>query len=1015
MFRQSINKAVSGFGGLTEWPDFGMLLPVCLATNGKKPLATNGTLARCSLTVWTLVLLLLHCSLAAEVAKPSDSLGASRELEPAPPPADATGGAGANARAAAGTEEWKPGVAAGAVAPARPREPAAPSPQGHAPPSGRERGPGVRAAFTLPAGGLPLGLLSKAAWARSSSSMPSKTPKSKAASQPSSSSSAAAAAAAAARAASRENQTAATQTLPPVVAGSANLSSSNPSADAEEPMSSLPAWDLPTIPESLLSTLGDHDITLPDNITSPFSTHQWNTTAPGHPGKSSKQSPTSSTITSTSTSTSPTTSTSTSPTTSTSTSTSTSPTTSTSPSTSRMHLTLPLAVTTPAAPPPPSTGGTTLRAPLASPAAPGPRHTGAGGSRQSTSTRTAAAAAATTAAAVPERTTPALPTTTEPPPSSTSEEGALPCNITEKYWLKTVLSIQLRRNRLDLILKQNLAKGLSHACSGATTTPRLVLQVLSIQLRRNRLDLILKQNLAKGLSHALQRALNDTNASAQMEQDACSPYNVTLAYHVTSGKSVYVASLVVEALNAHGFDRLLSDMRQHAPSVKAVLVPVATWLAAPSVHLQLKTVLRFTGPTDNIYSCSFVQLLEQRLETAFDEAQDKVLETYSRLTVEIQSVSQVPASPSVAVVYVVRNQDALLNGTISSGLLNQLTAELVGYFLFYPPLLIAEPLEYHNLNTSAATKSYWVITVIQDVDTGSLESSYQSFASLMEQRLAELFLVAGRQGAQVARVRRASSVGAYTVQMVSIRRLAGPKDPAEMTYYAQLNGEPILGTAAAKTLSTLDSQTMALTLGYFVQVQAEPVVKTPPGNLWLLAVMTPVALLLVVLGMVAFILCKRNRVIFKTSAFRTFKTRSKTSYRREGSYHHQPVQGFDYAKKHIGRPGDETTSVTKETLLLALPARDAPLSLERKAYQDGTANRRPSSTDMHKGGRLPSEEGGGGGSMSSDGSGKLNTGKSSSSSTRRTLTAGSVVGSSVKTHGKEELHKRGNNGVISVC
>ena len=57
--------------------------------------------------------------------------------------------------------------------------------------------------------------------------------------------------------------------------------------------------------------------------------------------------------------------------------------------------------------------------------------------------------------------------------------------------------------------------------------------------------------------------------------------------------------------------------------------------------------------------------------------------------------------------------------------------------------------------------------------------------------------------------------------MVSMRRLPGPKNPAEMTYYAQLNGEPILGTAAAKTLSTLDSQTMALTLGYFVQVQAE--------------------------------------------------------------------------------------------------------------------------------------------------------------------------------------------------
>lgn len=57
--------------------------------------------------------------------------------------------------------------------------------------------------------------------------------------------------------------------------------------------------------------------------------------------------------------------------------------------------------------------------------------------------------------------------------------------------------------------------------------------------------------------------------------------------------------------------------------------------------------------------------------------------------------------------------------------------------------------------------------------------------------------------------------------MVSIRRLPGPKNPAEMTYYTQFNGAPISGTTAAKILSSLDSQTMALTLGYFVQVLAE--------------------------------------------------------------------------------------------------------------------------------------------------------------------------------------------------
>ena len=76
---------------------------------------------------------------------------------------------------------------------------------------------------------------------------------------------------------------------------------------------------------------------------------------------------------------------------------------------------------------------------------------------------------------------------------------------------------------------------------------------------------------------------------SQVEHDDCSPNNVTLGYYVTSGKTVYISSLVVEALHVYGFDKLLSDIRQHTPLVKAVLVPVATWVPAPSIHLQLKT------------------------------------------------------------------------------------------------------------------------------------------------------------------------------------------------------------------------------------------------------------------------------------------------------------------------------------------------------------------------------------------------------------------------------------------
>lgn len=54
------------------------------------------------------------------------------------------------------------------------------------------------------------------------------------------------------------------------------------------------------------------------------------------------------------------------------------------------------------------------------------------------------------------------------------------------------------------------------------------------------------------------------------------------------------------------------------------------------------------------------------------------------------SVSQAAASPAVSLVYAVRNGTVFLNGTTASNLLGQLSAELVGYFLFYPPLIIAE-------------------------------------------------------------------------------------------------------------------------------------------------------------------------------------------------------------------------------------------------------------------------------------------------------------------------------------
>ncbi|XP_053355699.1 UPF0606 protein KIAA1549L isoform X1 [Clarias gariepinus] len=509
-------------------------------------------------------------------------------------------------------------------------------------------------------------------------------------------------------------------------------------------------------------------------------------------------------------------------------------------------------------------------------------------------------------------TTPRL-RTSLPRTTTTTQSSPVSCNITDRMWVKTVLNVHIRRTRLDNILKQNLLKG---------------------------------------LTLALAKALNDSSVRAQIESLSTVP-NVTVGYYVTRGDLVYTTSVVVEALISYGLDRLMADIRQFVPMVQAVPIPATPWRSTPAISLMLKTVLRFVGVGDDLRSCSFAQLMEKRLENAFAEAEAKVLNSYSTLSVEILSVSQSSGSPAVSLIYVVRNRTVTLNGTVASNLLSRLTAELVGYFLFYPPLITAEPLEYHNLNTSVATKEFWVITVIQDVENSSLAGQYQSFASLMEEHLAELFMVAHQHG---ARFKRATTVGSYTVQMVGMRRVVGPKNPAELTYYVQLNGTPLPGTTAAKILNTVDSQTMALTLGYFVQLQAEAVVKGPSNNLWIIAsVLAPIGIVTIIIIIITAVLCHKNKSDLKTDGIGNLNPRVKTSYRRDMSYYHQPVQGFDYAKQHLGQLGaDEDSAPLPQA---PLPIRDASLSLDKVIHSDGTNSKKILGGEIRKSSRLPSEDG----------------------------------------------------------
>ncbi|XP_076199618.1 UPF0606 protein KIAA1549L homolog [Aptenodytes patagonicus] len=484
----------------------------------------------------------------------------------------------------------------------------------------------------------------------------------------------------------------------------------------------------------------------------------------------------------------------------------------------------------------------------------------------------------------------------------------------------------------------------------------MVKTVLFLNTRRTLISNPFKESVRKGLNQVLRQAFNQ-NVSAQVEVLEQSN-NVTVGYYVTRGRLVFMPAAVIERLLAYGISNATADIKQHVPHLQSVAALALPWEPLPAYHFQLKTELQFVGQTDNIQSCKFVQTMEQRLQRAFQDAERKVLNTSNNLTVQILNTSNV--SQAVTLFYVVNNQSTTLNGTISSNLLNQLSAELVGFYLTYPPLTIAESLEYPNLDVSESTRDYWVITVIQGVDIALLGLNNQSFARLMEQRLAPLFMMSHQQG---RRFKRATTVGSYTVQMVKIQRIPGPKEPAELTYYTLYNGKPLLGTAAAKILSTVDSQRMALTLGYVIQVQADPVVKNPPNNLWIIAaVLAPIAVVTVIIIIITAVLCRKNKNDFKPDTMMNLPQRAK------------PVQGFDYAKQHLGQQGaeDEVLPITQETVVLPLPVRDAPASQEREVTQDGSTIKTAKSNETRKS-RSPSQNG----SIISNGSGKPSSGRSS--------------------------------------
>ncbi|XP_019495101.1 PREDICTED: UPF0606 protein KIAA1549L homolog isoform X1 [Hipposideros armiger] len=555
------------------------------------------------------------------------------------------------------------------------------------------------------------------------------------------------------------------------------------------------------------------------------------------------------------------------------------------------------------------------------------------------------------------------PTNPDMPRASTTR----PLSITAAL---TSITAPVRATRLPPLLAENSDTALPAASTAMVTTGKmasnlecqmssklLVKTVLFLTQRRVQISETLKLNVAKGLTQALRKAFHQNDVSAYVDILEHS-HNVTVGYYATKGRLVYLPAVVIEMLAVYGVSNVTADLKQHTPSLQSVAVLATPWNPQPAGYFQLKTVLQFVSQSDNIQSCKFAQTMEHRLQKAFQDAERKVLNTKSNLTIQIVSTSN--ASQTVTLVYVVGNRSSFLNGTVASSLLRQLSAELVGFYLTYPPLTIAEPLEYPNLDISETTRDYWVITVLQGVDNSLVGLHNQSFARVMEQRLAQLFMMSQQQG---RRFKRATTLGSYTVQMVKMQRVPGPKDPAELTYYTLYNGKPLLGTAAAKILSTIDSQRMALTLHHVVLLQADPVVKNPPNNLWIIAaVLAPIAVVTVIIIIITAVLCRKNKNDFKPDTVMNLPQRAK------------PVQGFDYAKQHLGQQGadEEVIPVTQETVVLPLPVRDAPASQERDVLQDGSTIKTAKSTETRKS-RSPSENG----SVISNESGKPSSGRRS--------------------------------------
>ncbi|XP_058243960.1 UPF0606 protein KIAA1549 isoform X1 [Hemibagrus wyckioides] len=383
-------------------------------------------------------------------------------------------------------------------------------------------------------------------------------------------------------------------------------------------------------------------------------------------------------------------------------------------------------------------------------------------------------------------------------------------------------------------------------------------------------------------------------------------------FRAVSGPVVYTAISVMNALRRYTYT---SD----------TILSVSPISPEPGLQYCIHSVLQFVPIHIDMHVCTFIEHIERGLIHAFSEVRRRLKES-TDFTVHILNITMSSVGPTqrqlhgpVDITFVVRDTQGYVLGSEVSSRLRRLSVVEFSYYLGYPVQQIAEPFHYPELNTSQLLRSSWVRTVLLGVMDQDV--SDRIFQAKMERRLALLLgegLSAGR------RLKRATSVGNNSVQIVQVTRLAEPDDPLEMIYFVEgANGERLPAVTTANFLNRLDVQHAAILLGYRIQgVLAQPVEKqasvpteTENTNTWIIVgVVVPVLVVMIIISILYWKLCRTDKLEFQPDTMSTVQQRQKLQT--------PSVKGFDFAKLHLGQHSKDDLRVIQEPLPAPAPAKD---------------------------------------------------------------------------------------------